>query len=438
MLDMNIWAFLALYSAILIVLIFSGIPVAFALGGIGVITSYVWIGGPAIGQIPYIAWNAVADWSLTAIPLFIVMGTVFSSSGIAERIYGALSPLMCRLMPGGLAHSNIFVGAIFGAASGSTIASTSTIGLVSLPVVEKRGYQRGLAAGSLALGGVLSQLIPPSIPFIVYGAMTGTSVGKMFIAGIIPGLLLALLGMGYLAIRLTLQPQLGPPREQTQWSLCFRKLLDVWPMGILVFAVMGSIYLGLATPTEAASMGAIGAIVLAGAFRVLNWHVIKQAGWDTVRICSMVFFVVALAKVMGNGIAMLRLPRELLSLGVGLGLNKYVLLIVIAALYFFAGCLLESISLYIMTIPILYPIMTSLGFDPIWIGVWLTMVTETALLTPPVGMSLYLIQGLCPHWKFSEIAWGAVPFWICVLIALLIITIFPELATWLPGLMKGS
>jgi tripartite ATP-independent transporter DctM subunit len=435
MVDFNLWAFLALYLFILIALIFSGIPVAFALGGMGIITFGFWIGMDFIGQIPYLAWNAASGWELTAIPLFIVMGTIFTASGIATKIYGAVQPLICRLIPGGLIHTNIVAGAIFGAASGSSVASTSTLSLVALPELEKRGYQRGLSAGSLALGGVLSQMIPPSMAFIIYGAMTGVSVGKLFIGGIFPGLLLAGLSMGYVGLRLTFQPRLGAPREPIPWSICLKSLLNVWPILLLILAIMGSIYLGFATPTEAAAMGALGAIILAALFRRLSWNVIKQAGWDTVRICSMVLLVVALAKIMGTGIAMLRIPDQLLAIAVGLGLSKYVILVIIAALYFVAGCLMDSMALYVMTIPILFPIFVSLGFDPLWTGIWLAMVAETALLTPPVGMCLFLIQGFRPNWKFSEIAWGAVPFWVCILIALFLITAFPQIGTWLPSLM---
>ena len=421
--EINLLLFGAVYGATLLVFIFSGMPIAFALGGLGILSIYVCIGGAMLEQITYVALNAVSSFTLSAIPLFVLMGAIFGHSGLAAKVYGSISPLMCRLLPGGLLHSNVFGGAIFATATGSCLASTATIGLIALSPMEDRGYQRGITAGSICAGGVLGILIPPSISLIIYGAITEVSVGKLFIAGIIPGIILTAAYMSYIGIRLKMQPELGPPREMIPWRTCLIRSIMAWPMLILILAVLGTIYLGIATPTEAAAMGCAGALALVAVFHLLTWETVKKVTWETVRTSSMILFIYAGAKVMGIGIALLKVPDQLMDIIISLGLSKHLVLSGIYLFFITGGMLMASLPLLVMVLPIIFPILVSLGFDPVWAGIVFTMLGECGALSPPVGLCLYVIQGLRPEYKFSEIAMGALPFCILILSVLVLITV---------------
>lgn len=433
--EVNLALFLVIFIAILLLLIFSGMPVAFALGGVGILSIYIWLGGAIPQQIAYVAYNAVTNFSLTCIPLFILMGAIFAYSGLSARVYTAISPLMCRLLPGGLLHSNVVGGAMFAAASGSSIASTTTIGLIALPEMEARGYERSISSGSVCAGGALGILIPPSITLIIYGAMCGVSVGKLFIAGIIPGIILTAAYMTYIGVRLGVQPHLAPPREPIPLKTCLIRSLSAWPVLVLVFCVIGSIYLGIATPTEAAAMGCAGAVALAAGFRSLSWEVVKKITWEAVRISGMLLLLFASARVMGLSIALLKVPEQIMAFVASLGLGRYFVLAGIYLMYIVMGMLMESLIAIVMTLPIVFPILITLGFDPIWGGIVIVMLDEMGLITPPVGVNLYVIQGLRPDYKFGEIAMGGLPFVLVIFSVLLVVTAFPQLATFLPQTM---
>ena len=433
--EMNLPVFLAVFIGLVLVFLFSGLPVAVALGALGVILIYVLIGGMIPEQIAYTSWNAIASFTLTAVPLYILMGAIFNYSGLARRIYTAISPLMMRLLPGGLLHANVVAGALFAAATGSGVASTSTIGLVAFTEMERRGYHRGISTGSVAAAGTLGIIIPPSIPLIIYGAMTGNSIGKLFIGGVIPGIILAAAFITYIAIRLSLQPHMGPPREPIPLKACLVKSLSAWPMLMLILSVLGSIYFGVATPTEAAAMGCAGALVIAGGFRMLNWQVIKDITFETARASSMILFIIASAKLLGLAIALLRVPDQIMAVITSAGLGDYFVLLGLYVMYMVMGMFMESLSMLIMTIPITYPVLVFAGFDPIWGGIAIVMLLELATLTPPVGFHLFVVQGLRPNYKFSEIAMGALPFCIVVILVLAIVTAFPQLVTFLPQTM---
>jgi tripartite ATP-independent transporter DctM subunit len=365
------------------------------------------------------------------------MGEIIFRCGLSEKAYGALSPLMNRL-PGGLLHSNIAVGAVFAAASGSSVASAATIGKVALPDMEKRGYARGISMGSVAAGGSLGILIPPSITFIIYGVMTQQSVGKLFIAGIFPGILLTVLYMTYIGTRVLFQPHLAPREKPVPLGKSLLKIFDAWPIFLLAIMVLGSIYGGIATPTEAAGVGAFGALVIAAGYRKITWGAFKEAAAGTVKTTCYLMLIFVGAKVMGVLLTNLGVFNQMTRWVIALPVPPIGILTAILIMYVILGCFMSGLPAIIITLPIVFPIITVLGYDPIWFGVIIVMLNETGLLTPPVGIILYILQGLRPDTPFREIALGCIPFFITILVAIAIITAFPPIATWLPTLMIGG
>ncbi len=420
----------------LLIFLFSGAPIAAGLGLVGFLLVYGFAPPGVAEGIAAVSWAGVNSFTIMAIPLFILMGNIFSESGLARIVYAGVAPLMQRYFPGGLLQTNILTGALFAACSGSSIATTSAIGIVSIPEMEARGYERRLAIGSVTGAGALGILIPPSIGMIVYGEITGQSVGKLFIGGIIPGLILTCIYMIYIAIILKRHPQFGPPRE-TQMPLrqCVRRSLSAWPVVIIALSVIGSIYGGIATPTEAAAVGAFFALLLSAIYRLLTWQKIKKVTWTTMRVTAMILLLFVSTKVMQLGIAVLQIPQDIVSWAVGMGLSKWAILGMIYVLYLILGMIMEFLAALLMTLPITFPVLMAAGFDPIWCGIVVTVLGECALLTPPVGMGLFVVQGLRPDFKFGDIVGGSMPFFACIMLLLGILTIFPQLATWLPTVM---
>lgn len=420
----------------LLIFLFSGTPIAAGLGLVGFMLIYIFAPAGVSEGIAAVSWASVNSFTIMAIPLFILMGNIFSESGLARVVYAGLAPLMQRYFPGGLLQTNILTGALFAACSGSSIATTSAIGIVSIPEMEARGYERRLAIGSVTGAGALGILIPPSIGMIVYGEITGQSVGRLFIGGIIPGIILTCIYMVYIAITLKRHPQLGPPRE-TQMPLreCIIKSLSAWPVVIIAVSVIGSIYGGIATPTEAAAVGAFFALVLSAIYRLVTWEKIKKVTWTTMRVTAMILLLFVSTKVMQLGIAVLQIPQDIVSWAVAMGLSKWAILGMIYILYLILGMIMEFLAALLMTLPITFPVLMAAGFDPIWCGIVVTVLGECALLTPPVGMGLFVVQGLRPDFKFGDIVGGSMPFFGCIMLLLVILTIFPQLVTWLPTAM---
>lgn len=436
----NLFVILGIYVAVLLVLIFSGMPIVFALGILALGSLLYGFGPQLLPALARVSWDSMVSFVLVAIPLFLFMGYLLFESGLSTRIYGGISPLLDRLLPGGLLHSNIVVGAVFAACSGSSIASCATIGSVALPEMERRGYDRGIAAGSVAAGGGLGVLIPPSIVLIVYGAMTEQSVGKLFIGGIIPGLMLAAMYMTYIALRIRFQPRLvagGAPVEKLPWKTCLMALLRVWPVLLLIVGVLGSIYGGVATPSEAAAIGCALVFVLAIVYRLLTWDVLKRSLAGAVRTASMILLIFLAAHLMGIYLSNSGLTRELANYVSALAAPPLVVFMGIFLMYIIMGMLMDSLAAQIMTIPITFPIVMALGYDPIWYGIMLVMFGESGLITPPVGMNLYVLQGLRPEYPFMQIVKGCMPYFGVILVATFILIAFPQLVTFLPTTMLG-
>ncbi len=403
----------------------------------GIITIVLWMGWDQSRILAFVTWASLKSYGLAAVPMFVFMGELIFRGGLSRRVYAGIAPLMDRL-PGGIMHSNIAAGAVFAAASGSSLASTATIGTLALPEMDARGYSRQIAKGSILAGGALGILIPPSITFIIYGIMVEQSIGRLFIAGVIPGIMLATLFMLYIGIRLTIQPHLAPKAKETMpLGKSLLQLLNIWPILVLVVIVLGSIYGGIATPTEAAAMGCLGGFILIAVYRKFSWKVVREAGQGAVRTCSMTLLIFASAKLMGALLTNQGVFQKMMHWVVALPVDAYVIFTVIMIMYLILGMFMSGLAAIVITLPIVFPVIMAYGFDPIWFGVVIVLQNECGLLTPPVGTSLYVLHGLRPHEPFSEVAIGAIPFVGVILVMLLILVFFPQLALWLPGLMYG-
>lgn len=431
----------SVFIFLILFMIFSGIPIVFALGLVSTISLFMDSGTRLFPALAHNSWGFMADFVVGAIPMFVLMGFLMSGTGLAKRVYSAIQPMLERF-PGALLHSNIVVGAVFAACSGSTVASCATIGAVSLPEMKRRGYERGIAAGSVAAGSTLGTLIPPSITLLVYGVIANISVAKLFIGGIIPGLVLAALYIIYIAIRVKFQPSLVSQEGQEvrclqPWNVCILSVLKIWPIILLIIAVLGSIYTGFATPSEAAAVGCVGTFLVAASYGLITKESLKTTIIGSTVTSSMILIICMSGRLCGfylshSGIAS-SLSKEVMQLP----LSPLMILILIVFMYLILGMLMDGLTMIIITIPIVAPIMASLGYDLIWFGLLVTMMTECGLLTPPVGMNLFILQGLQPDLPFAEIVRGCFPFFLVILVMVVIMTVFPQLVTFLPDIAFG-
>lgn len=432
------WGVLILVvCALLVGLLCSGLWIAFGLGITGVLLLLLHGGVRALAPIGTIAWDTVESFVLTSVPLFILMGEVILRAGLSNTFYRSMG-LWFHGLRGRLFQSNIVACAVFAAVSGSSVATAAAIGTVAIPEMTRRGYERRLLFGSLAAGGTLGILIPPSIPMIIYGAMVDQSVERLFIGGVVPGILLTLLFMAFIWVRVTMTPSLVPPAETApSWGERARSVPGVAPMVCLILLVLGSIWLGYATPTEAAAVGATAAMLLAGLARRLTWAVLQESIAGTVRTTCMVLFIIVGAQILSYGLVRSGVSRALTAWVVGMGLSRWLLFAIIVLLYIFLGCIIDGVSMMVLTIPILYPIVIAAGFDPIWFGIVLVIMIELGAITPPVGLNMFVIQGLSGGRPLSEIVWGSLPFGVLMLAEIVVISMFPALVTWLPSRLVG-
>jgi tripartite ATP-independent transporter DctM subunit len=387
---------------------------------------------PALGDI---AWSTSTEFLLISVPLFILMGEVLLRAGLADDMYRALAPLLARI-PGGLMHTNIASCALFAATSGSSVATAATVGTVAMPNMERYGYGRGLFLGSIAAGGTLGILIPPSINMILYGVLAEVSVGDLYLAGLMPGILLALLFSGTVAVACLLRPSLGGRRaEFGATPALLRALL---PIAALFLLVVGSIYAGLATPTEAAALGLLGALTLAGTRRALTLRTLLDAFEGTMRTTAMVMLIVLAAYFLNFVMVNIGLTRAVVGVVQDLGWPPLGVLLAIVSLYLLLGCFMDTLSLMIATTPIVVPIVVALGYDPVWFGVLFMILIEAALITPPVGMNLFVVQAVRGGGEFREVALGALPFLLAMLAMIALLIAVPQLAMFLPVLARAG
>lgn len=418
---------------ILLALIALAVPVAAALGWLGLTIQFLDSPMPLHRALGDMVWQTGTDFLLVAIPMFILLGEILLRSGIAERMYDGIMKWLGWL-PGGLMHANTGSCALFAATSGSSVATAATIGTVAIPQIEKRRYNEPLFLGTIAAGGTLGILIPPSINLILYGLLTDTSVPELYLAGFIPGFLLAALFMVTVIVLCLIRPAWGGTKIEVSWRDRMEALPSLLPpIGIFV-VVVGSIYAGLATPTEAAALGVVAALGLAAANRTLTLNMLRGAVEGTMRTTSMIMLIILAAVFLNFVLSIVGLTQALADFVTGLGLTPMQTMLLLIAVLVIIGCFMETLSMLLTTAPLIAPIVVQLGFDPVWFGILLMVILETALITPPIGINLYVVQGVRERGTLTDVMKGAAPFVVTMFGMIALLLIFPGIALWLPSL----
>ncbi len=415
--------------AILLALLVLSVPVAAVLIVLGLSIGKIFSDFPLHRVMGEITWSASTDFLLLSIPLFVMLGEILLRAGIAKRTYSALNKWLSWL-PGGLLQANIGTSALFAATSGSSVATAATITTVALPQGRRYNYSEKLFAGSIAAGGTLGILIPPSINLIVYGFLTNTSIPRLFLAGIVPGILLAILFMLCIAVACLIKPELSGDEQSTTWQERFEGLKDLIPVFVIFFVVIGSIYAGLATPTESAALGVLASLGLAFYYKTVSISFFKKVFEGTMRTSSMIMLILISANFLNFILDSIGLAEMLNNFVMNLGTSALNTLLVVIALYVVLGFFIETLSLMVITVPIVAPILVNLGYDAIWFGIMLILLIEMALITPPVGLNLYVVQGVRRSGSISDVMIGAAPFVFMIAIMIVVLIIFPEIALY--------
>lgn len=382
-----------------------------------------------------LVWSTSNNATLIAIPFFVLLGEILVRSGIATRTYTALDRWVSWL-PGGLVHANIATATMFSATSGSSVATAATVATVAMPQAEKLGYDPKLFSGAIAAGGTLGIMIPPSINLIVYGFLTQSSIPQLFLAGLLPGILLAFGFMAITVIICAIRPELGGPRRTFPMAEMLRALLQLGPIILLFSVIIGTIYKGWATPTEAAAVGVAGAIAIAAVVGGVNRQMFAESVIGTVKITSMIMLVVIGASFLNFTLASAGIGRELSAFLEGLGLSPFMTILVVVCIYIVLGFFIETLSLMVVTIPIIVPLVLAQGYDVIWFGILMIVLIEMALITPPVGLNLYVVQGARKGGKLSEVMLGTIPYVIAMLLMVVALIAFPQIALFLPAALQ--
>ncbi len=421
---------------ILLGLMFLGFPVAVSIVTVGSLGGYLYFGFPIIDMMGGVIWSSLNSPSILAIPLFMFLGELLLRGGIADRMYDALAVWLDRL-PGGLLHTNIATCALFSATSGSSVATAATVGTIALPALEERGYRPGPSLGSLAAGGTLGILIPPSINLLVYGSLANTSVGQLFAAGLIPGILLA----AFFSLYIFLFEGKGQASSAARIPLSVKlaHLRFLVPPAIIFGVVMGSIYGGFATPTESAAMGVVVALILVAVNGRLNRELLVNCSIQAARTTGMTVIVLTCALLLNVTISMLGVTQAVTKWVATFGFDQVGLILVLIVFYLILGMFLDAMSMLVLTVPITVPLVASVGIDPIWFGIFIVLMCELALITPPVGMNLFVVQGIRKDGgSFSDVIRGAAPY-AAIMIAFTILLLFlPGIAMWLPELLSAG
>jgi tripartite ATP-independent transporter DctM subunit len=422
----------AIGFCMMLALMFLGLHVAVVMFVIGLLGASLYLGPAIVNALGTQLWSSTDNFVLLAIPLFVLLGELLVRSGATDRMYRALADWLTPL-PGGLLHTNIGASAMFAAVSGSSVATAATISTVALPAFQGRQYDVRLVLGTIAAGATLGILIPPSINLIIYGAMTNTSVGRLYAAGVVPGLMLTVLFMLVIVIACWLRPAFaGKVDTVAPMAERMRRLFDLLPPILIFGAVMGSIYLGWATPTESAAVGVLMAFLLAAAYRSLSIRMLHECFITTVNVTAMIVFIVAAAFYLNFVIGILGIPQALAKFVADIGATPTQMMWVLFAFYLILGCFLETLSMMIGTIPVIFPLIIALGIDPVWFGIFLVVMCELALITPPVGMNLYVVQGVRREGTVTEVIVGALPFLLMMFLLIALLIYVPDIALWLP------
>jgi len=423
--------------ALFLGLLTAGMAVPFAIAVPAVIYLLMQGGFPALQGLGLMSWGSMNSFVLTCVPLFMFMAEILRISGLSSRIYNGLSKLVAPL-PGGLLQTNIAGCAIFASVSGSSIATAASIGGVALPQLVSRNYNRQMAAGSLAAGGTLGILLPPSFGMIVYGSFTETSVPKLFMAGVIPGLIMTAFFMLYIGAHAVAKPGVAPkergPRSITEF---FHALFDVAPFALLITGTLGGIYAGLVTTTEGATIGCLLAIVLGATFGKLTLRVFVEAMHNTIKFSGNILLIILTAYIFSYAISFAGVGEKVTEFVVGLKLNRLEFFLALFILYTALGCLIESLGMIVITVPLIFPVLHSYGIDPIMFGVVLVLFVELGQISPPIGINLFVIQSIWDG-KLKDVVVGTIPFHLIMFVVLAMVIFWPELALWLPQQMSGK
>lgn len=431
--DPNLIAVFGLCFMILLILLGMNVGVAmFLTGFLGCIIVRNF--DAAIGILRQVPSSQAMTYAYCVVPLFVLMGNAAFKSGISDGMFDTVEKWLSRL-PGNLACASVVACAVFGAICGSTPATTATIGTVALPQMKKTGYSAELAVGAIAVGGGLGIMIPPSTPMIVYGIATQSSIGQLFAAGVIPGILLTAIIVAQIIFRIKRNPTLAPGGRKCSWSERFRSLKGIAGVVLLFALVLGGMFSGFFTVNEAAAIGAGASIVMMAIMRNCTWKNLKTIIFETVKTSGMVFLMLIGATVFGSFLTLTRLPAQLASTVGTWDVNRYVILAVIIIIYAFLGMVIDALPMILITMPIVWPIISRLGFDAIWFGIIVILVIDLGVITPPVGINCYVMAGVARDVPLATIFKGAVPFCLSIIIAIVLVVLFPQLATWLPTLL---
>ncbi|MEF2549761.1 TRAP transporter large permease subunit [Aurantimonas sp. A2-1-M11] len=423
---------------ILLALIAIGAPIFLALGAAGLTGLYMARGSMAFFFGPTSLFGQLNSFELLALPLFVLMGNFLAATPVGKNLFHA-AVVWLQWLRGGLAIATVGASAVFGAVSGVSIAGVAAVGSIAVPEMLARGYSRSIAAGSVVSAGALAMLIPPSVPLIIYGAVSGVSVADLFIGGIVPGVALALALSVYLYFRVLINPHEAPRQAHVEysWGDRIRAIGGIWHAILLVVVVLGTIYTGIATPSEAAAFGAVGAfLIAAGIFRSIGVRGTMEVLGSSARISGAILLIMGCARIFGDYLNLVRVPDAITGLLIGTELPPEVILVLIMLALVGLGMLVDAVSLIVVTTPILLPLITTLGYDPLWFGIILVMNLEIAVVTPPVGLNLYTLKAVAPMLRIEEIVRSVVPFVMVQFVMLIIFVLFPSISLWLPNLMR--
>jgi tripartite ATP-independent transporter DctM subunit len=389
----------------------------------------------SLGVLKTVPFTTFGDYNLTVVPLFILMGSLAYFTGISKNLYDTVHSWLGHLR-GGLAMATVGACAGFAAISGSSLATAATFAKVALPEMERYKYDKALATGCIAAGGTIGSLIPPSVIFIIYAIITEQSIGKLFLAGFFPGILEAIFYMLTISILCWRNPAMGPRGPQTTLRQKFVSLKGSWFVVVLFLIVIGGLYMGWFSPTEAAGIGAFGVFIFGVATRTLGWQNFKDSLSDTGKTTAMIFLLLLGAMIFGYFLSVSRISAELADFMSGLPVSPYVIMVIIMVFYIILGCMMDSLAMILITVPVFYPLILALGFDPIWFGVIIVRVTEIGLITPPVGLNLYVLKGSAKDIAMGDVIRGILPFLIADVFHVALLIIFPQISLFLPSLMK--
>lgn len=417
--------------AIMLGLLALGFHIGTALFATAALGAGVYFGGLMFRPFGTMMWSTLNNFLLVAIPLYVLMGEILVRGGITARMYTAIDDWL-RGLPGGLLHTNIAASTVFASISGSSVATAATIGTVAFPAFRGKKYAERWVLGTVASGATLGILIPPSINLIIFGAMTNTSIGQLFLAGVVPGVILALLFMGIVVAASLLDPSVAESSAPDELAVRLRRLKDLLPPLILFIGVMGSIYTGWATPTEAAGLGVVAATLLVAAAGRFSLRLLVDSALATVKVTAMTLLILIAAFYLNFIVGVLGIPEQITAAMAQITVPSWMMVVILVALYVALGCFMDSLAMMIATTPIVFPVVIALGYDPLWFGVFLVVMCEIALITPPVGMNLFVVQAVRGRGSVTDVIRGVLPFLACFLALVTLMTAFPDIVTWLP------